>query len=305
MKRTILCVVELENYPEKVVQRATWLATLYDCDLEMVLSDPASNFLGETFVYFAEMQMFADTIRNEQEALLQVLAMPAEDQGIAVRTSISHERPEADMIAAKAQFCDALFVVKGSRHHSASERASLVHADWQLIRELECPLWFAKPTDWQAPAVVVAAVDPLHDNDKQANFDRKIIEQAKDISAKCDSKMLLFHSYQRLEEIGALVKWQFKPERLPIDKLDDKIRQEHRKALDALAAECKIAKKDVHQLPGRTEELLPMFARGNGANLVVMGALARSGLKKRIVGNTAARVLDSLPCDVLVIHAGA
>ena len=240
-----------------------------------MLSDPASNYLGETFVFFAELQMFADTIRNEQDAILQDLGTPAEDLGITVRTSTSHERPEADMIVAKAQYCDARYVVKGTHHHSPTERASLAHTDWQLIRELDSPLWFVKPGEWQTPAHVVAAVDPTHDHDKQANFDCRIIEHARDIAEKCNGTLTLFHAYQRLEEIGARVKWRFKPERLPIDQLDEQIRQEHDKALAALTAECAVAEETVHQLPGRTEDLLPTFARANGANLVVMGALAR------------------------------
>ncbi len=34
-----------------------------------------------------------------------------------------------------------------------------------------------------------------------------------------------------------------------------------------------------------------------------MGALARSKLKQRIIGSTAARALDHIHCDVLVAHA--
>jgi universal stress protein E len=32
-----------------------------------------------------------------------------------------------------------------------------------------------------------------------------------------------------------------------------------------------------------------------------MGAVSRSGLKRVFIGNTAERVLDELPCDVLVV----
>jgi len=32
-----------------------------------------------------------------------------------------------------------------------------------------------------------------------------------------------------------------------------------------------------------------------------MGALSRSGLKGMLIGNTAERVLDELPCDVLIV----
>jgi universal stress protein E len=35
--------------------------------------------------------------------------------------------------------------------------------------------------------------------------------------------------------------------------------------------------------------------------VVVMGGVSRSGLKRLIIGNTTEQVLDSLPCDVLVL----
>ena len=39
------------------------------------------------------------------------------------------------------------------------------------------------------------------------------------------------------------------------------------------------------------------------STVVVMGALARSGLKRLLIGNTAERVLDRPPSDLLVIQA--
>ena len=59
----------------------------------------------------------------------------------------------------------------------------------------------------------------------------------------------------------------------------------------------------MHQLPGRTREIVPMFCRTHGASIVVMGALARWGLKRAVLGSTAERLLDHLPCDVLVVRS--
>ncbi len=303
MAKTILCIVELENNPEVVVARAAWLARLFDCDLELVLNEPVTNYLGDSFVYILEMQMLADEVRNEQEALLQRLAASAEEQGVAVTTGVSTERPEADMIVSKADACDAYVVVKGTHRHSLVERASLAHTDWQLIRELRRPLWFVKGAEWEDSPVIVAAVDPVHSHDKDASLDREIIDSARKMADKCDGQLLLFHSYQRLEEIGSRVTWRIKPERLAVEELDEKIRAEHRDALDRLAEEYGVDAEAVHQLPGRTHELLPTFAREHDADLVVMGALARSGLQQRIIGSTAAKTLDHLPCDVLIVHS--
>jgi len=303
MKRNVLCVVELDNYPEDVVARATWLAKLYDCDLELVLSDPIMSRLGGSFIYFADLQLLTESVRNDQDAILQGLARTAEDDGITVRTSTSTDRPEAHMIAAKAEDCNALFVVKGTHWHSPSERASLADTDWRLIRRIESPLWFAKPAEIRAQPVVVAAVDPVNSQETETQLDNEIIRQAQSVVDKCGGKLLLFHAYQSLEEIGSRVTWKFKPEKLPLDELDEKIRDEHRNALEKLASECGVAAEAAYQLPGRAHELLPTFARTHDASLVVMGGRARSGVKKRFVGSTAARVLDHLPCDVLVVHA--
>ena len=41
-----------------------------------------------------------------------------------------------------------------------------------------------------------------------------------------------------------------------------------------------------------------------GADFVVMGAVSRTRLQEIFIGSTAERVLDRLPCDVLVVKPG-
>ena len=303
MSRTVLCVVEFDNYPEVVVKRAAWLAKQNDCELELLVNDPVPRLLGETYIYLLESQMIADSIRGAQEEEMDALAATAEAMGVVVRKTTSRARSVADMVRARAAKLDPPYVVKGTHYHSPSERASLVDTDWQLIREMGSPLWFVKPDGWNESPVIVAAVDPMHSHDKPASLDRKIVKIAQTIAQQCDGSLQVLHTYQRLKEIGSRAMRRFKPVKLPIDEIDAQIREEHRKALEAFAEDCGVPEDAVHQLPGRAHELLPTFARTNGASLVIMGALARTGLKKRIVGSTAARVLDHLPCDVLIVHA--
>jgi universal stress protein E len=303
MSRTVLCAIEFDNYPKVVVARAAWLAKQNNCELELLTSDPVPRLLGETYIFLLESELIADSIRSAHDEQMDALVEIAEAEGVVVHQTISRARSVVDMVRARAAKIDPLFVVKGTHYHSPSERASLGHVDWQLIRKLNAPLWFVKPHDWKDPPVIVAAVDPMHSHDKPASLDRRIIEVAQGIAAQCDGSLQVLHTYQRLDAIGSRAMRRFKPVKLPIDEIDEKIRSEHKKALEALAKKCGLASDAVHQMPGRTEELLPAFARTKGASLVVMGALARTGLKKRIIGSTAARVLDHLPCDVLVVHA--
>ena len=303
MSHTVLCIVEMDNYPETVVERAAWLAKSYGCDLRMLVSEPWSSALGATFVTFLETELIEESIRASREEAEASLIRLAENVGVDVEVEISTERSVADAIMEAAFKCKPKFVVKGTHYHSALERATHADADWQLIRQLDFPLWFVKPKAWDYSPVILAAVDPTHANDKPASLDRQIIRTAQSVAEKSKGSLELMHTYQRLEEIGSRAMWSFKPEKLDIADIDRKIKAEHRKALEALSDDCGVDRKALHLLPGRPHEVLPAYARECKASLVVMGALARSALKQRIVGSTAARVLDHLPCDVLFVHA--
>ena len=132
---------------------------------------------------------------------------------------------------------------------------------------------------------------------------QKIVDAAKTISDFSGGDVQLLHTYQRLKEIGSKAMWTVKPVKLDVEDLQAHMRDEHKAMLDSLAADNGIAADHVHQLPGRADEILPAFARTQKASLVVMGAIARSGLKRRIIGSTAERVLDHLHCDVLIVRA--
>lgn len=302
MSRNILCVVEFDNYPEQVVARAIWLAQLYDCNLHLLVSDPVTDFLGDSYVYLLESQHIANTIREHQEKAIARLLASVEQAGVQVEISLETDKHVAAGIRRAAVTREAAFVLKGTHLHSPSERASLGDTDWDLIRDLDHPLWFVKPFDWREPPVIVAAVDPVHAHDKPANLDKRIIEISKEIATECHGSLHVVHTYQRLNEIGSRVMWAFKPQKLPVEELDRKIVGEHDRALKILGEVCAVPPRSLHLVPGRAHEVLPAFAREQRASLVVMGALARSKLKQRLVGSTTVRVLDHIPCDVLVTH---
>jgi len=303
MSRKILTIIELDNYPEDVAARATRLAKTTNSDIELLLCDPTASFLSETFIVSGELQQLVDNIHAEQEEALQELARSARSESIAVTTATSHEKPVADAIIARAIEIEPDYVVKGTHYHTSAERATFADTDWQLMKKLDFPLWFVKPAEWKESPMIVAAVDPTHNKDKEAVLDQRIVATAQSLAVSFGARVELVHTYQRLVEIGSSAMKTFKPITLPIDELDKKIRDEHRRKLDAFAADCGIAKEAVHQLPGRAHEILPMFAQTHGASLMVMGALSRGGIARRYIGNTAARVLDHLPCDVLVVPA--
>ena len=57
----------------------------------------------------------------------------------------------------------------------------------------------------------------------------------------------------------------------------------------------------VHVLDGLAHVCLESAVKQQNADFLVMGAVARRGVKKLLIGSTAARVLDRLPCDLVII----
>lgn len=308
--RTILTIVEPENHPQEVVRRATWLAGLYDCDIELLLCDPDIGPLGVPFllsneaadILSNEAAEIDERIRTAQNEILDELATIANDAGVRVDTAILQERPIAEEVLNRAAETQPLFVVKGNEYHSAAQRSIFVDTDWQLIRSCMFPLWLVKPHEMHAKPRILASVDPTHSHDKPAALDQIIVEAADDIAQRAGGDVHLLHTYNRLIGVGHEATFTFKPIKLPIDELDQKQRAEHRRLLDALADKNNIRLDHVHQLPGSTREILPAYVRSKKFDLVVMGAIARWGIKRAILGSTAERVLDLLPCDVLIVR---
>ena len=302
MSNTVLAIIEAEWFPQEVASRAAWIARHYGCDLELVMSDPTLGFLRDSFMISADSQQIADTIKQAQAEELERIAASVASSDLAVRTSITYDRPAGDAIVAIALDREPTFVVKGTVYHSPAERATFTFTDWHLIRKLEYPLWLVKPHAWKAKPLVVAAIDPMHQHDESGVLDQTIVNAGTTFVSKCDGRLMLLHSYQRLGEIGAYAKLRFKPTKVPIDEIEEKLRNERRRYLESLAAKNGIDPAAIYRLPGRAREILPTFARENCADLVIMAAVARTGLKRRIIGSTAEHVLDHLPCDILIVR---
>lgn len=302
MSSTILVMVEPDIQPRETVDHAAWLARLTDSRLHLLLCH--ADAIPHGFLVSNEARDIAAKIRAAREEILEDFAAPLREAGLDVSQEVVSERPIADGVLQKALDIDPLYVVKATKYHSQAERAVFVDTDWRLIRSCPYPLWLVKPHPIGDKPVIIAAVDPTHREDEPAALDQAIIAQAQELARKSGGSVHLLHTYAPLTGIGAEATMTFKPIRLPIDELNEKFRREHREKLDAMARACGIDSKHTHQLPGDARDVLPWFARDKDADLVVMGAVARGAIKRRLIGSTAEKVLDDLPCDILILPAG-
>ena len=60
-------------------------------------------------------------------------------------------------------------------------------------------------------------------------------------------------------------------------------------------------KPKLHIIQGEAKTEIPALVKSLGAELVVMGTVARSGVPGLLIGNTAESILNQLECSVLAL----
>ena len=72
--------------------------------------------------------------------------------------------------------------------------------------------------------------------------------------------------------------------------------------LSALIAPYHIPRNRVHRPAGKVGKMVAATARKTGAGLVVVGSAARRTVGARLLGNSAEKILERSPVDLLVVH---
>ncbi len=231
---------------------------------------------------------------------LERLAQPLRARGIDVSTHEISGEPLHEKLLDWMAAADVDLVVKDTHHHSLANRLVITGTDRHLIRACKVPLLLAKRSPWASTPVIVAAVDPGHAQDRTAALDRRILEYAAFFASRINGAMHVAHAYfpAAIATAGACG--------MPpiVDVSVEALRAEsarHRAEIAALSEEYAVSADRLHVDAAVAAEYLPRIARESRADIMVMGAISRSGLKRIFIGSTAERVLESLPCDALII----
>jgi len=162
-------------------------------------------------------------------------------------------------------------------------------------------LWLVKPDEDPAIRNIIAAVDPLHERDKPAKLDRKILTIADQLRKAVDGTLRVIHAFDPAPVYAVSTDAMSFPITEPINDAIAALKAQHQAALDELSGQFPIPAGDSQLIEGETREVLVGAVDEYGADVVVIGAVSRSGLKRLALGSTAERVLDFLPCDLLII----
>jgi universal stress protein E len=157
-----------------------------------------------------------------------------------------------------------------------------------------------KPTAWSPAHRIGAAVDPGHADDKPRLLDRCILDAASRLSQHLNGELHAIHAYIP----AAIVAAAMAEPPLVIDVPVETLAQEREVRVNevlALTAEYRLPSTNIHVEAGGAKEVLARMARECEIDVMVMGAVSRSALKRIVIGSTAESVLEHLPCDLMVV----
>jgi len=298
IRRILLAVKDPAARALPALAKAAQLARAFDAELVLfqALTDPLYLENGMAGLRgFREIERRAqDTGRARLEAHVRRLGR----RGLRMTVSVEWDYPAYEAVVRAASRTGADLIV-AERHAGRHIAAGLLHlTDWELLRLAPMPVLLVKrPGLYQRP-LVLAAVDPDHRYAKPVRLDREILASGAALADALHGRLHAVHAYSPLP-LTAYTRGT-----LSEDIVADLQRRSARAAaakLERLARPLGIGKSRRHLIARHPSDAIEQAAAETRSAVVVMGALARSGLKRLLIGNTAERVLDHLPCDLLVV----
>lgn len=301
-KKLMVAVRDFDRPAQTLLRKAAGLAQRFGAVLEVV---HVSSVVAEVFNIpglLSRPDNPAEIARIQRQRL-EKLVKPLRRTGVTVRCNSALDYPPADGILRQVLRHKPDLLLVQSQRHEGMARIFLSNTDWELIRNCPCPLWIVKTARLKASLSVLAAIDPFHEHAKPADLDNEILNAAGWIVGTGPGRLGLCHAYATPQSVVTAMGEVALVPATPAETRRYKTRV--RDATRHASRQYAIARKDQMVIAGDPVTGIAVTARRWQADLLVMGAVSRRGLKRLFIGNTAERVLDAVSCDVLVLKPQA
>lgn len=212
---------------------------------------------------------------NEARQRLRCFSECAEEEGIKAIQEVEWDNDWASAIVSAASRHSIDLVIKSSFAHSKAKRLLNRTSDWVILRTSPCPVLLVKrEAPWQNKGIL-AAVDIETADPEHRRLNNAIISFGMQMAGGHQADVHLVNAYQ------------------------DSLKYPDRSNLLKMSG---IPNQNIYIDNGSPSDVIIGRATSLEVDLVVIGTVARHGVKGTLIGNTAEKVLDKLPCDVLALN---
>jgi nucleotide-binding universal stress UspA family protein len=226
-------------------------------------------------------------LRDRSERLRRFVEFTRPRREVALETRIG--KPLVEVVRfALSHDCD--LVVVGETEPSKGSRLGVSTGVMQLLRQCPVPVWAIRPTRGRTLGVL-ALVDPDPTDPVRDGLNDLVLELATSMVRQDGGELHVAHA------------WNVDGEATAGTGIVQAVVDEHQAQLDGLTERHGVSQAGgfVHLVQGEAGGVLPELAERLNINLIVMGTMARTGLRGLLVGNTAETILRSVRCSVLAL----
>lgn len=234
----------------------------------------------------------SETLETEAQARLDAVAAPLRDSGLTVNTAVLFGKPSEEIVRESVRAGHDLVMTRSHADglvHRATSTAT------RLCRLSPAPVCAVDGPGTEPFQRILATVDPLSQDEAGDELNQRVIESALEIA--------------RLEggEVAILYAWG---DDLPPGAMEahgDAIHELAQAALSGLLEpyEGEIDPENILLEIGDPAATICRVAEEQEMNLVVLGTVARTGIKAAWLGNTAEKALSDLNVSVLAVKPSA
>jgi len=298
LRRILVAIKNPGARHQPALRKAAQLAQASGATLELfhAMSDPV--YVDAFLIQGLTLQQGQKQQRDRMAARLEKHAAALRLAGLKADVHCEWDYPAFEAIIRRATRGRADLIV-AERHARRHVLPWLLRFnDWELLRRSPLPVLLVKGArPWRKPAVL-AAIDPSHSFAKPARLDTQILDAASTIATALGGRLHVAHAFSGVSMLGATM------DQVPTATAEFVERQavrESRRAFVNTVEKSAGKRAQRHFVTGQAVDVIPLLVRRQRIGLVVMGAVSRSGLRRLVIGDTAEQVLDSLPCDALVV----
>lgn len=170
-----------------------------------------------------------------------------------------------------------------------------------LLRKCPCAVWVFRAQRKRKFRTIMAAVNMATRRREEKDLNIKIMELASSLAKQEGGVLHIVSCWTAYAEPMLVSIGNFSREDLRRYVRESK--QQHLQLLQTFLKAFFLdeSKMHIHLPKGEAGDLIPEVAVKRGIDLLVMGTMARSGIPGFLIGNTAEKILNSLPCSVLAV----
>ena len=201
---------------------------------------------------------------------------PLKKEGLdyQIEISWSSEWQRSILKSANRFGADAILLpIQKKKKHTL--RLTFSESKWKVLKKATCPVILVRPGAAEQRKIILAAVNFQAIGEQQRLLNANVLTRGKWLAENYGAELHVVNAWK--------------------DSMNYPDRGK-------LAKETGLPSKNIHVVPGYTDEAVAKTVKEIDADLVIMGTLGQTGQTDTRRGNTAERVISGLDVDVVVVN---